>query len=216
MARTLASKETKRGVLALLLPGLGDRGYRLHRQESASLETELRRDLNEDVSVSLCISFFDGRVAGANLACASAMVGIASKKLLNLYFRLHDSQPTADYYPIAVPMKSMAPAGKEGSWFFELPSKTGDARAFLDAVAGPLEELLVRYDSSDKQIHRLLNEKTGDASWNEAFFEPIAHIHLSQFSAARNAAREILARPAQPAFVEAYKRFYANVLRAAA
>ncbi len=216
MARTFASKKTKRAVLALLLPGLTSLGYRLHRQESASLQTELRRDLNADVSVSLQIDFFDGPLAGADLTRLSVVVGIASKKLLELYSQLHDASPTADYFPISVSLRSMAPVGREGSWFFELPNKTGDARAFLDAAAGPLEELLRNYDSAEKQIHRLLNDKSENVFWNQAYFEPIAYIHLGQFRAAVQAAEKVLERPAQPAFAEAYKRFYANVLRAEA
>lgn len=216
MARTFASKKTKRAVLDLLLPELATLGYRLHRQESASLQTDLRRDLNQDVSVSLCLDFFDGPLAGADLTRMSAVVGIASRKLLATYSRLHDASPTTDYYPISLNTRSMAPTGREGSWFFEFPDRTGDARAFLDAVAGPLEELLTHYDSAEKQIHQLLNDRTDDVFWNQAYFEPIAYIHLGQFSAARQAAEEVLARPAQPAFIYAYKRFYANVLRAEA
>jgi hypothetical protein len=213
MARTFASKKTKRRVLDLLLPGLTALGYRLHRQESSSLQTELRRDLNEDVSVSLNLDFFDGPLAGADLTRLSAVVGIASKRLLETYSRLHESSPTTDYFPIAISLRSMALAGREGSWFFEFPNKTSDARAFLVTAAGPLEDLLSDYDSAEKQIHRLLNEKSVDAFWNQAYFEPIAYILLGQFSAAKRAAERVLARPAQPAFIDAYKQFYANLLR---
>jgi hypothetical protein len=216
MARTFAAKKTKSAVLELVLPGLARLGYRVHRQDPKSLQTELRRDLNHDVSVSLCLDFFDGPVAGADLTRINAVAGIASRRLLELYSQLQESPLTTDYFPISVSTRSMAPAGREGSWFFEFPNKTGDASAFLAAVAGPLEELLRHYDSAEKQIHKLLNERTDDAFWNQAFFEPIAYIYLGQPAAARQAAERVLARHAQPAFIEAYKRFYTNVLRAEA
>ena len=213
---TFASRKTKKAVLALFESGLISLGYCLHRQESGSLQTEYRRDLNDDVSVSLQLDFFDGPLAGADITRLSAVVGLASKKLLALYAQLHESRPSADYFPISVSLRSMAPPGREGSWFFELPGKSGDSQAFLDMAKGRLEELLALYDSADKQIQRLLGEKTEDVSWNQAFFEPIAYIHLGQFSAAREAAEKVLASPANPAFSNAYKLFYANVLRAEA
>ena len=214
MGRTFASKNTKATLLAMIAPGLTSLGYRLHAQDPATVRTDFRRELNTDVSVSLSLDFFDGPLAGASIARLDAVLGIASKKLLAIYSKLHNGISTADFFPISAPLRSMAPVGREGSWFFELPDKTNDVQAFIDTAKGPLESLISDYDSAEKQVQKLLDEQHDGIYWNDAYFEPVAQIYLGAFSAARSAAEKVLARPAAPSFIAAYKAFYANVLRA--
>jgi hypothetical protein len=74
--------------------------------------------------------------------------------------------------------------------------------------------LLARYDTADKQVANLLGNPNEEVSWNDFFFEPVAHIHLGQFAAAALAAQKVLAGARTPEFAAAYRPFYQRVLQA--
>jgi hypothetical protein len=211
MGRTFASKKTKASVLSLLSPRLSALGYREHQQEPSTMRTEFRRSMNSDVSVGLQLEFFDGPLAGANITRLRGTFGVASSKLLAIYFRLHNEQRNADFLPIGGSLAAFAPSGSDGSWFFELPQRTEEAAHLIEAVRGPLEQLLIEYDSADKQVANLLGGSRDGVNWNDCFFEPVAHIYLGQFAAAKSAAQKVLASARTSEFAAAYRPFYERV-----
>ena len=142
-----ASKKTKSAVLALLAPRLNRLGYFEFTQEPATLRTEYRRQLNDDVSAGLQIEFFDGPIAGPNITHLQVTFGIASRKLLEIYYRLHGEQYSVNFLPIGGTLKAFAPVTNSGSWSVELPEKTQQLEHLCSAVAGPLQQILDSLDS---------------------------------------------------------------------
>jgi hypothetical protein len=123
MGRTFASKKTKTTVLSLLSPRLNTMGYREHRQDPSTVRTEYRRSMNSDVTVGLQLEFFDGPLAGASSTRLRGTFGIASARLLSIYSRLHNDQPSTEFLPISGSLAAFAPSGGAGHGSSSFPTK---------------------------------------------------------------------------------------------
>lgn len=213
---TFASTATKRTVLARVRAEVESSGYTLYSSEKRTLRTQFRRSLTEDVVVGLQVDFFDGGIASANRVHMNASFGIASKKLLAIYYELHNESLQDDYLPIGGSLQQWAPNRVEGSWSFEVPVSMEHAQHFGATIKGALEDLLRNYDSAEKQISMLLPRQSVGVHWNDYFFEPIGHLYLGNRQEAVATAKRTLEAAPNAAFRASYAGFYKSVIHAAA
>ena len=213
---TFASAKTKSAVIAGVLAAVEPSGYRLYASEAKTHRTQFRRKLTDDVVVEVQVEFFDGALASAEMVHMQATFGIASKKLLAIYYKLFDEPPKEDFFPIGGSLRQHAPNKSEGSWSFEVPARMEHAQHFGLTIRESLEELLRSYDTAEKQIASLPQNKALEVHWNDYFFDPIGHLYLGQKQEAIAVAKQKLEAAPNEAFKASYRHFYESVVRAAA
>lgn len=219
MKTTFALAKTKREVIKGISPILARLGYQLHEQEKVSISASYRRELTADVVISIRLWFFDGPMAAQWISWMSGSVGLASRKLLALYYSLYEGKPndSLDYFPLGCSLEKYAPEpyGRKG-WKFELPNIAPTLIEFERAFSGPIEALIREYDTAEKQIEKVCLAPRNEVWWNDTFFAPISLIYLGRADEAiARASAELESAPSED-FARGYRKFLARIRKAAA